>query len=270
MVARGSMKDLAGKYAFITGASRGIGRAAGLALAARGATVAIGYRKEAETAQALVAELEQAGGGGLPVRLDVGDPEQREAAFDRVAEKFGALDVFVANAAATAFKPLLEVKPHHVQKTFAITVDGFLFGVQRAAKLMEGRAGASIVAVSGYDCVRTVPRHGVLGAAKAAMEMLARQYAFELGPRGIRVNCVNFVYADTDSTRFFAGQGHDALQDDMRALTPLRGLANADDVAAAISYLCSDGARFVSGQTIMVDGGVLLTSPAPAHLPPID
>ena len=264
------MHDLAGKYAFITGASRGIGRAAALALAARGATVAIGYRKEAETAQALVAELEKAGGGGLPVRLDVGDPEQREAAFDRVAEKFGALDVYVANAAATAFKPLLDVKPHHVQKTFAITVDGFLFGVQRAARLMAGREGASIVAVSGYDCVRTVPRHGVLGAAKAAMEMLARQFAFELGPKGIRVNCVNFVYADTDSTRFFAGEGHDPLQDEMRALTPLRALATADDVAASISFLCSDGARFVNGQTIMVDGGVLLTSPAPTHLPPID
>ncbi|MBY0278967.1 SDR family oxidoreductase [Candidatus Binatia bacterium] len=264
------MQDLAGKYAFITGASRGIGRAAALALAARGATVAIGYRKEAETAVALAAELEKAGGGGFPVQLDVGDAEQREAAFDRVAERFGALDVYVANAAATAFKPLLDVKPHHVQKTFAITVDGFLFGVQRAARLMEGRTGASIVAVSGYDCVRTVPRHGVLGAAKAAMEMLARHFAFELGPRGIRVNCVNFVYADTDSTRFFAGEGHDALQDDMRALTPLRGLATADDVAGAIAYLCSDGARFVSGQTIMVDGGVLLTSPAPAHLPPID
>lgn len=264
------MGDLAGKFAFITGASRGIGRAAAIALAKRGATVGIGYRKEAATAQELADELARHGGAGEPIQLDVGDPAQRDAAFDRVAERFGALDVFVANAAATAFKPLLEVKPHHVQKTFAITVDGFLFGVQRAAALMAARPGASIVAVSGYDCVRTVPRHGVLGAAKAAMEMLARQYAFELGPRGIRVNCVNFVYADTDSTRFFAGEGHDALQEDMRALTPLRGLATADDVAAAISFLCSDGARFVNGQTIMVDGGVLLTSPAPAHLPPVD
>ena len=208
-------------------------------------------------------------GPGLPLRGRPGR-SRRGPADQRVAEKFGALDVYVANAAATAFKPLLDVRPHHVQKTFAITVDGFLFGVQRAARLMAGREGASIVAVSGYDCVRTVPRHGVLGAAKAAMEMLARQFAFELGPKGIRVNCVNFVYADTDSTRFFAGEGHDPLQDEMRALTPLRALATADDVAASISFLCSDGARFVNGQTIMVDGGVLLTSPAPTHLPPID
>jgi enoyl-[acyl-carrier protein] reductase III len=264
------MKDLTGRIAFITGASRGIGRAAALALGARGATVAVGYRKEEAIAAEVVAEITRRGGSGAPVQLDVGDPAQRDAAFDRVAERFGALDIFVANAAATAFKPLLEVKPHHVAKTFAITVDGFLFGVQRAAALMAGRAGASIVAVSGFDCVRTVPRHGVLGAAKAAMEMLARQFAYELGPRGIRVNCVNFVYADTDSTRFFAGDGHGQLQDDIRALTPLRGLASPDDVAGAISYLCSDAARFVSGQTIMVDGGVLLTAPAPEHLPPVD
>ena len=260
------MQDFAGKVVFITGASRGIGRAAALALGARGASVALGYRKEVDAARQVAQQVARGGGRAEPVQLDVGDPAQRDAAFDRVAELFGHLDVFVANAAATAFKPLLEVKPHHVAKTFAITVDGFLFGVQRAAALM-GERGGSVVAVSGYDCVRTVPRHGVLGAAKAAMEMLARQYAYELGPRGIRVNCVNFVYADTDSTRFYAGGGHDDLQRDMRELTPLRGLATAEDVADAIVYLASDQARFVSGQTLMVDGGVLLTSPAPDHLP---
>jgi enoyl-[acyl-carrier protein] reductase III len=262
------VQDFAGKVVFITGASRGIGRAAALAFGARGASLALGYRKEADAAREVAQEVARRGGRAEPVRLDVGEPVERDAAFDRVGELFGRLDVFVANAAATAFKPLLEVKPHHVAKTFAITVDGFLFGVQRAVALM-GEGGGSVVAVSGYDCVRTVPRHGVLGAAKAAMEMLARQYAFELGPRGIRVNCVNFVYADTDSTRFYAGAGHDELQRDMRELTPLRGLATADDVADAIVYLASDRARFVSGQTLMVDGGVLLTSPAPDHLPPV-
>lgn len=261
--------SLKGKTLFITGASRGIGRAAALAFASRGATIALGYRKELELAQEVAREAEKRGGRGEPVQLDVGDAAQRDAAFDRIGELFGRLDVFVPNAAATAFKPLLEVKPHHVAKTFAITVEGFLFGVQRAAALMP-ESGGAIVAVSGYDCVRTVPRHGVLGAAKAAMEMLARQYAFELGPRGIRVNCVNFVYADTDSTRFYAGEGHEALKREMRELTPLRGLATAEDVADAIVYLASEQARFVSGQTLMVDGGVLLTSPAPTHLPPVD
>lgn len=264
------MKDLEGKIAFITGASRGIGRAAALVLGRRGATVAVGFRREEETAHEVVRLLEESGGHGVAIRVDVGDADDRKRAFDEIGKSLGGLDIFVANAAATAFKPLLEVKPHHVDKTFAITLHGFLFGVQRAAALMEGRGGGSIVAVSGYDAVRTVPRHGVLGAAKSAMEMLARQFAFELGPRGIRVNCVNFVYADTDSTRFYAGDGHEALQRDMERLTPLRGLANADDVASAIGFLCSDAARFMTGQTLMVDGGVLLTSPAPQHLPPVD
>ncbi len=264
------MKDLDGRFAFITGASRGVGRAAARKLAARGAQVAIGYRKNRETADQVVRELEELGGGGIPIQLDVGDAEARDRAFDEIGEKFGGLDIFVANAAATAFKPLLEIEPHHVEKTFAITVNGFLFGVQRAAALMEKRGGGMIVGVSGYDCVRTIPRHGVLGAAKAAMEMLAKQFAFELGPRGIRVNCVNFFYADTDSTRFYAGEGFDAMRRDVKALTPLRSLAKPDDVADAISYLCSSGAGFVSGQTLMVDGAILLTAPAPEHLPPVD
>lgn len=264
------MKDLDGRFAFVTGASRGVGRAAARKLASRGARVAIGYRKEREAASEVARELEELGGGGFPVQLDVGDADARDRAFDEIEKEFGGLDIFVANAAATAFKPLRDIKPHHVEKTFAITVHGFLFGVQRAAALMETRGGGQIVAVSGYDCVRTIPRHGVLGAAKAAMEMLARQFAFELGPKGIRVNCVNFVYADTDSTRFYSGEGHDAMREDVKALTPLRSLATADDVADAISYLCSSGAGFVSGQTLMVDGAILLTAPAPQHLPPID
>src|SRR5262245_22291316 len=179
------MADLEGKLAFITDGSRGIGRAAALELGGRGATVAIGYRRDESAAVEVAREIEQRGGKGVPVQLDVGDPDDRERAFDQIASRLGGLDVFVANAAATAFKPLLDTRPHHVEKTFAITVHGFLFGVQRAVALMAGRGGGAIVAVSGYDCVRTVPRHGVLGAAKAAMEMLARQFAFELGPRGI-------------------------------------------------------------------------------------
>ena len=269
-VVAGMERDLDGKLAFITGASRGIGRAVAQKLAARGARVGIGYRREREAAEHLVRELAGLGGGGVPIQLDAGDAEARDRAFDEVGEKLGGLDIFVSNAAATAFKPLSDIKPHHVDKTFAITVHGFLFGVQRAAALMEKRGGGSVVAISGYDCVRTIPRHGVLGAAKAAMEMLARQFAFELGPRGIRVNCVNFVYADTDSTRFYVGEGHDDLQRDVKELTPLRRCATPDDVADAVSYLCSGGAGFVSGQTIMVDGGILLTAPNPEHLPPLD
>jgi enoyl-[acyl-carrier protein] reductase III len=124
--------------------------------------------------------------------------------FAEVRERFGALDFLVANAAATAFRPLLDTKPHHLERTFAITVSGFLRCVQEAVPLMEGREGA-IVAVSGFDTLEAIPGHGTLGAAKAAMETMVRYLAAELAPKRLRVNAVNPGYVDTDSARFYAG-----------------------------------------------------------------
>lgn len=259
--------ELRGRVAFITGGSRGIGRATALALGRAGADIAIGFRDNREAADEVARQLAASGVSGVPVQLDLRDLDQLSAAFAAVEQRFGGLDMFIASAAATAFKPLLEVRPHHVDQTFAITVKSFLFGVQHAARLMERRGGGQVVAVSGYDCVRTLPRHGVLGAAKAAMETLARQFAFELGPRHIRVNCVNFVYVQTDSSQFYLGDRYADFGREIEALTPLRGRATPEDVANAIRFLCSPRARFISGQTIMIDGGVLLTPPAPHQHP---
>src|SRR5690606_1155853 len=104
------MRDFQDKIVFLTGASRGIGRAAALELGRRRATIAVGYRRDEDAAQQVAREIEDSGGRALPIALDVGDPESRDRAFDRVAAELGGLDVFVANAAATAFKPLLEVR----------------------------------------------------------------------------------------------------------------------------------------------------------------
>ncbi len=260
-------RELHGKVAFITGGSRGIGRATALALGRAGADVAIGFRGNREAADEVVRELERLGVAGVPIQLDLRETDQLAAAFDAVEQRFGGLDIFVASAAATAFKPLLEVRSHHFDQTFAISVKSFLVGVQHAARLMTPRGGGQIVAVSGYDSVRTLPRHGVLGAAKAAMEALARQFAFELGLRHIRVNCVNFVYVDTDSTRFYLGERYEEFSKEMEALSPLRGSATPEDVANAIAFLCSEQSRFINGQVLMVDGGLLLTPPAPHQHP---
>lgn len=259
--------ELRGKVAFITGGSRGIGRAAALALGSAGVDVVIGFREKREAADEVAAQLAACGVSGVPVQVDLRDLDQLSAAFTAIEQRFGGLDIFVASAAATAFKPLLEVRPHHVDQTFAITVKSFLFGVQHAARLMARRGGGQVVAISGYDSVRTLPRHGVLGAAKAAMEMLARQFAFELGPRNIRVNCVNFVYVQTDSSQFYLGERYEEFGKEMESLTPLRGRATPEDVANAIRFLCSSQSRFISGQTLMIDGGVLLTAPAPHQHP---
>lgn len=137
------------------------------------------------------------------VRADLGEPLAIAAMFARITAAEPRLDVLVANAAATAFKPLLEAKAHNLAQTFAITVAGFLDLAQRAAALMP--PGSSIVAVSGFDAIRVIERHGILGPAKAALESLVRYLAVELAPRGIRVNGVSPGYIDTDSARFYAG-----------------------------------------------------------------
>jgi NitT/TauT family transport system ATP-binding protein len=136
------------------------------------------------------------------------------------------VDVFVANAAATAFRPLLESKPHHVEKTYAITIGAFLQIVQHLAPRM--REGGRIVAMSGMDTHRYVAGHGVLASAKAALEALTRYLAVELGPNGITVNAVNPGYVDTDSVTLYLkdAQGRREFLDEIEGSTPLRALGS--------------------------------------------
>ena len=252
-----------GRTALVTGGGRGIGRGIALRLARDGADCAITYRKRPERAEEVVAEIEDLGRRALAVPLALEEPGQVPAAFRVVAETFGRLDVFVANAAATAFRPILEQKAHNVEKTFAISVESFVVAVQEAAPLM--REGGRIVVVSGIDSHQAMTGHGVLGAAKAAMESLVRSLALELGPRGITVNAVSPGLLDTDSSRLYFERGLGVKWDEASAriagVTPVRRLGTVDDVASLVAYLASDAAGFLTGQTILLDGGLTMTSP---------
>ena len=152
----------AGKVALVTGSSRGIGRAIALRLAREGAEVVVHYRRQTVAAQETAAAIAALGRRALVVQAELGEAPAVRRMFAQVHETFGVLDIFVANAAATAFKPLLEQQAHHIDKTFAITVDAFVLAVQEAAKLMQGRHG-KIVTVSGIDARRYIPLHGALG-----------------------------------------------------------------------------------------------------------
>ena len=227
--------------------------------------MAINYRHSDAAAAALAEEIRAAGGEALLCKADLESLEQLDAVFDRLAACWGRLDVLVLNAAATAFKPLAAIQPHHIERTFAITIQATVRAMQRGAALMGGEG--CIVAVSGFDSIRYLEGHGVLGAAKAALESLVRSFACELAP-GINVNAVCPGAVATDSARTYVartwGEAAPAmLEAQWGAQIPKGRMATAAEIAAVIAFLCSAEAGYITGQTIVVDGGLTLRTPLP-------
>lgn len=257
------MSRLDGRVALVTGGSRGMGRAIALRVASDGADLIVTYRKEQRLAEEVVETATTLGRRAVAVRADLERSEDVEGIFEVVRTQFGRLDIFVANAAATAFRPLMEVKDYNVTRTFAITVTAFVLAAQRAAALM-GEGFGRIVAVSGFDARDVIPGHGTLGAAKAAMETLVRYLACELGPRGVTVNGVSPGLVETDSYQMYLAQGLGVdptpAQARLIAFTPRRRLGRPEDVANLVAFLCSEEADFLTGQTMVLDGGFTLLS----------
>jgi enoyl-[acyl-carrier protein] reductase III len=257
-------RPLAGRVAVVTGGGRGIGRGIAERLARDGAHCVITYRKNADVAADAVGAIERAGVRGLALPLELADPAQVGPVFERIRDAFGRVDIVVASAAATAFRPLLEQKPHNVRLTLAISVESLIALVQAAVPLMRGRGGR-VIAVSGIDSFQAMTGHGVLGGAKAAMESLVRAFALELGPEGITVNGVNPGFISTDSSRLYVerglGRDYDRAASVLAAATPVRRIGTVEDVADCVGWIASDGASFLTGQTIVLDGGLTIVSP---------
>jgi NAD(P)-dependent dehydrogenase (short-subunit alcohol dehydrogenase family) len=248
-----------GKVALITGASRGIGRALALTLAARGATPIINYRRNEDAARDTVAEIGRLGATGLAIRADLESVGEIDAMFDQVTEQFGRLDFFVSNASASNFRPMMELEPHHLERTFNTNVRAFVIGAQRATRLMD--RGGRIVVLSSYGSLRVFPTYANLGATKAALEMWARYMAVELAPLGVNVNVVTPGIIKSDSSSFFYETGLVAPLDTVVPKIPKQRLGSVQEAADCVLFLLSPASEYVTGTTLVVDGGLTAVSP---------
>jgi enoyl-[acyl-carrier protein] reductase III len=254
-----SRNGFEGRVALITGGSRGIGRALALSLAQRGATPIIAYRRNEDAARDAVAEIERFGVPGLSIRADLESVEEIEAMFDQVQERFGRLDFFVSNASASNFRPMMDLKPHHLERTFNTNVRAFVLGTQRATNLMN--RGGRIVVLSSYGSLRVFPTYANLGATKAALEMWARYMAVELAPLGINVNVVTPGIIKSDSSSFFYQTGLVAPLETVVTKIPKQRLGTVQEAANCVLFLLSPASEYVTGTTLVVDGGLTAVAP---------
>ncbi|MEG3988026.1 SDR family oxidoreductase [Microcoleus sp. S28C3] len=244
------MASLAGKVAIVTGASRGIGRAIALRLSQEGASVVINYAKGAEQAKEVVSAIEAAGGKALAVQADVSKTAEICNLFDRTLETYAQVDILVNNAGTMINKPVAEVTEAEFDNLFAINVKGTFFACQEAAKRMA--EGGRIVNFSSSTTVMLLPTYGAYVATKGAVEQLTRSLAKELGDRQITVNVIS--PGPTDTELFTVGKTAEQIQR-FTQMAALGRLGKVEDIADVTAFLCSEQARWITGQNIRVNGG---------------
>jgi NAD(P)-dependent dehydrogenase (short-subunit alcohol dehydrogenase family) len=246
--------DLAGSRALVLGGTRGIGRAISLELAAAGAGVAAGYLSRDDAARETAAEIERAGGHCVLLRGDVADDPA--GLVDAAARELGGLDALVVCAVAPVRRSILELTHDDWERTMAVNARPFVFGAIAAARYMEG--GGRIVGISSTGTHR--PRnlaYAPLALAKGAMEASVRFLAVELAPRGVTVNVVAPGPTDTEAFDAMADDAA-ALKERLSRATPMGRMSEPGDAARLVTFLCSPGAGWVTGQLVFSDGGYSL------------
>ena len=245
------MKNLNGKTALVTGASRGIGRASALALARAGAQVIVHYGRAEQEADAVVQEIRAAGGRAEKVAADLSQPGGAHALADKVRGIVGdRLDILVANAGIAKSASIEETTVEDFDSLFAVNVRAPFFLVQQLLPVL--REGSSIVLVSSLAARAAVGTLSAYSATKGAVDTLVKHFAAALGARGVRVNAVAPGIVETDMSNFTKT---DAGRDYALGMQALQRIAQPDDVADAVAFLASDAARWITGDTLAVDGG---------------
>jgi len=245
--------ELKGRVAFVTGAGRNIGRAIALALSEDGASVAVNARANKDEADAVVAEIEAAGGNALAVLGDVADPAAAEAMIAAAAQHFGRIDILVNNAAIRAEQPLETMTHKDWRRILDVILDGAFLCTRAALPYLKTSDAGTIVNFGGLSAHTGSKDRAHVVTAKAGIIGLTRALAHDLAQYNITVNCVSPGLINTKRSATAPNPAHHSENE---TLFGRRG--EPHEIAAAVRFLCGPGARYITGQTIHVNGGAFL------------
>jgi 3-oxoacyl-[acyl-carrier protein] reductase len=245
---------LDGKIAVVTGASKGIGAGIAKEFAEAGASVVVNYVSAKQDADRVVDEIRKNGGKGVAVQANVAKKAEVERLFTEAEKAFGKIDIVVNNAGVYEFVPLEEVTEQQFHRMFDTNVLGMLLATQEALKHFN-RDGGSIINIGSAASVLTPPTGVVYNATKAAVDAITRTLAKELGPRKIRVNAIRPGMVITDGV-ITAGFHESDFRTTMESQTPLGRIGQTDDIAPAAVFFASDDSKWVTGETLLIAGGL--------------
>jgi len=248
------MFDLSGKFALVTGGSRGIGAATCQALAAQGAYVAVGYVRGEEAAQATLESIRNAGGQGEIIRIDASDFSESEKTITELAKRLGSLDILVVSAGIAIDGLLMRLKEEDLQQTLSVNLGGAIFAAKGALKVMMKARKGRVIFLSSVVGESGNAGQTAYAASKAGLLGVTRSLAKEYASRNVTINAVTPGYVATDMTA--------ALTDDQRTAmlsgVPLARPGEPNEIAATIAFLASDEAGYITGQAIRVNGGMYM------------
>ena len=250
--------DLTNKTAIVTGSTKGIGRATANRLAEHGANVVISSRKASacnQVAEDINRNWATGGAKAIPISCNINHKDQLRALVDRTLDTFGTIDILVCNAAVNPyFGPSADISDEAFNKTMESNVRSTFWICNMVIPEMDNIHGGSITIISSIGGLRGSPLIGAYGISKAADMQIARNLATEYGPNNIRANCIAPGLIRTDFAR--ALWENEEILSERTASTPLRRIGEPDEVAGAVVFLASNAGAFITGETIVIDGGV--------------
>ncbi|OZQ60634.1 beta-ketoacyl-ACP reductase [Paenibacillus sp. VTT E-133280] len=245
---------LRGQTALVTGGSRGIGRSIALALAEHGVKVAVNYAGSEAAAHETVARISELGSEGIALRGDVGNSEQAESLVKEVLNTWGRIDIVVNNAGITRDNLIMRMKEEEFDQVIETNLKGVFNCLKSATRPMMKQRYGRIINISSVVGVTGNPGQANYSAAKAGVIGLTKAAARELSSRGITVNCIAPGFIDTDMTRELSEEVRSELEKGI----PLARLGRPEEIAMAVVFLASEGAAYMTGQTLHVDGGMYM------------